>query len=936
MHTRFQTLLLAFYLLCVSIPAVSDDNSAWMQRVSDDTFVSQLSLPGTHDSGTGHGTSMDSFGRTQDVNLTDQWNSGIRVFDLRPSVDDNQLRIYHGILSTDLYLSDAFATLCGLLDSHPTEFAIVIIRHEDDHDGGNSAWNDLMKNMVTSEPVKSHAVNYTPMAKMGDVRGKLLILSRDAYYSRPTGGFITGWGFSADFNNQKGGKIKGVGTEGPVYIQDYYDVSGSGAPATKTASIQRLLQFSCAENTDPNLWVINQTSGYSKTLFGASTRDGYRDNAATQNTAVINYLNAHTGPTGMILMDCAGVDRSGDYNVNGQALTNALIANNFKEGPNADYFRALNAITPNAKYCISTTLNNKKYFLTTTGYLTDDESKAGAFTFKRVVGEAYYFGYNLTEAYFTNPGLNGSTAILNPGHLNTNSSQKRTNWEAQVLFLNKAGKYAIRATNAPGGTSSWGLTAGTFWTANNSNDGPLAEYSNSQDYIWSIEEPSPTLNVTYQIYFNNKVVGEVTELAERNSTSTLPEAYRSDLCVYTYSPSKITSGTVRVNMRWAGPFQFSTAEAPQWYNLRIGRLGRYVGWERREPYHPHAFDDESAELGKDPEADRAVNIEDELYATDLVRASDAYQWAFLGDPFNGVRVINRRMGDEYALTIDGTAVTAYNRYHGSSGTAPKCVLRKGNSYACEWQVNANKMNSHADGFMLNLKGTDKYINPYGSADGYFQIWANADAKSDENTQLRVEAVPSAELSLTPADDGYYYATLCLPYDVTIVGAQAYTLSELTDRYARFAEADNAIPAGTPVLLRGETAIATLTYGEGFTTTPAATSALTGLFLPASPDGALALQILDNAPVFTTFADALQPNTAYLQPSAPSVTTLPLLFGDEDSIEGISTPPTLRKAEAEPWYTLDGKKLPSPTSTHPASTRPGPYLHNGILIIRSTR
>lgn len=244
----------------MSILNVWADNSAWMGSIPDNTYVSQLSIPGSHDAGTGHGVnnvyvivSGSTYATTQEKNITQQWNSGIRAFDLRPAVDGSSLRIYHGIVSTNLYMDNALSTLCGLLDSHPTETCIVLMRHESEADDNNSNWGSKMKELLNSNPTKSHAVNYTPEAKLGDVRGKIIILSRDTYDTNPVGGYITGWGFSSDFNNQKGGKIKGIGTEGPLYVQDYYDVSASGAPATKTASIQRMLQFSCSENTNPGL-----------------------------------------------------------------------------------------------------------------------------------------------------------------------------------------------------------------------------------------------------------------------------------------------------------------------------------------------------------------------------------------------------------------------------------------------------------------------------------------------------------------------------------------------------------------------------------------------------------------------------------------------------------------------------------------------------------
>ena len=492
--------------------ALADDNSSWMGSVPDNIYVSQLSIPGAHDAGTGHGTGADDFGRTQDLTLTAMWNSGVRVFDLRPSVDGSRLRIYHGILSTNLYFDDALSTLCGLLDEHPSEFCIVLMRHEDDSDDGSTSWNGMVTTLLKSELVSSHAVNFDPRATLGSVRGKLLILSRDAYASRPIGGFITGWGHNSDFGSQQSGKLRGVATAGSLYVQDFYDVSASGAAATKQQSVQRMLQFSSSENTDPAVWVVNHTSGYTKTFFGIATRDGYRDNASTQNAAVLDYLGNHSGSAGIVIMDYAGVDRSGNYDVRSQALTDALIAQNTAEGPFTDYFRALAAIENGHKYCVFTEVDDVKYYLTADGYLTADAALGGQFTFARVAGEAYAYGFNLKDAYFTNPPVGGSPKLDN-GHIDTNTQRRKT-WEAQVFLLNAEGKYAVRATNAAGGTSGWAVNAQTFWTVTPDAAGPKAEYAVEPAYVWKLEDAEGLTAISRQ-HSDSQSAGIVVDMAGR-------------------------------------------------------------------------------------------------------------------------------------------------------------------------------------------------------------------------------------------------------------------------------------------------------------------------------------------------------------------------------------------------------------------------------------
>ena len=467
----------------------------WMARVGDDVYVNQLSIPGAHDAGTGHGfqgvlgtLGGNTYARTQDKTITEQWNSGVRAFDLRPCVNGNSLQINHGILQTSLTLSTALSTLCNLLDQHPTEMAIVLIRHETEGDSNSSNWNSLMTTLLDQEPVKSYAITFTPSMKMRDARGKLLILSRDEYASTPVGGFITGWSHNSAFSSQTSGIVRGSSSQAPCYIQDFYELTADGAKETKRKSIITLLRYTAEQNEDMSLWAINHTSGYSKTaeLFGntLATSEGNRDNAATQNAAVISWLTDHSGPTGIVMMDFVGVDRSDNYDVMGLSLTNALIENNFRQ---SDYVRAMGSIQNGQHYRIFTERDGLKYFLTSDGYLTREGAQSGSFGFTKVLGEEYGCGFKLMDLCFTNPDLNNGEVVLTPGHIRTNTMPTpRDTWEAQVFLKNEDGKYAIRATNAESGTSGWALAGNTYWAAIPNADGLEAIYSFSRSYIWQL------------------------------------------------------------------------------------------------------------------------------------------------------------------------------------------------------------------------------------------------------------------------------------------------------------------------------------------------------------------------------------------------------------------------------------------------------------------
>ena len=167
---------------------------------------------------------------------------------------------------------------------------------------------------------------------MADLRGKILLISRDKYADKPVGAFITGWNHNSDFSAQAGGKIQGTNSRkyAVAHVQDFYETKD--AMETKLGSIRALLDHSVTLHTgNVHKWVINHTSGYSQTGLIANA-DAYRRNAASTNTMVAEYLadESKAGPTGLVMMDFAGVDRSGDFDVNGKRLTEAVVANNFR------------------------------------------------------------------------------------------------------------------------------------------------------------------------------------------------------------------------------------------------------------------------------------------------------------------------------------------------------------------------------------------------------------------------------------------------------------------------------------------------------------------------------------------------------------------------------------------------------------------------------
>ena len=131
-----------------------------------------------------------------------------------------------------------------------------------------------------------------------------------------------------------------------------------------------------------------------------------------------------------------------------------------------------------------------------------------------------------------------------------------------------------------------------------------------------------------------------------------------------------------------------------------------------------------------------------------------------------------------------------------------------------------------------------------------------------------------------------YATLCVPYDCTISGATAYTLSlNSSETGLTFSEGLTTIPAGTPVLLVGTTTSATLSLASNaaYQASPLTTTALTGTYLAKAVDGATDyfLGMVDSKVGFYHWdGSTLSANRAYFEASK-------LTNGNGDGVKGFA-------------------------------------------------
>lgn len=310
----------------------------WITPLDGNIYVSQMSIPGSHDAATGENMATfvgDLFAQTQEQTLQVQWNLGVRAFDLRPAIykplfgSTNELWLWHGVTRVSVSWATAMNTIKANLTDHPGEFAIVLFRHEDEanalegKDNNSDNFNTYMTNWVNAN--KSWIVNWRPDITIDECRGKIILISR--FGGSWEYGCYTGWSHDAAGTTTTVRNASSSVT-GTMYVQDYYNSSSHDAKFTSIKTYLDIAQQFHTNDAMKNHWMLNHVSGY----VNSSTSNTYRANAAAQNPKVIEYLNNRSTPgsTGILLFDYSGAATSGSYNVQGDVMLQTVIDNNYK------------------------------------------------------------------------------------------------------------------------------------------------------------------------------------------------------------------------------------------------------------------------------------------------------------------------------------------------------------------------------------------------------------------------------------------------------------------------------------------------------------------------------------------------------------------------------------------------------------------------------
>jgi len=183
-------------------------NTSWMNSIPDSTKLTQMTIPGTHNSCALHGICC---ARTQTWSLPEQMNAGLRYFDIRLRLYNNTLRAFHDFVDQidtfDIILNYAL----NFLEQNPSESIIMQIVKEYKVENCSKSMQEMYDEYT--KDIKDKIVDFKKKddIKMGDIRGKILMVKIFGRSTRFMPGFLVqnnwtvNWRFSI---NKKKRKIK--------------------------------------------------------------------------------------------------------------------------------------------------------------------------------------------------------------------------------------------------------------------------------------------------------------------------------------------------------------------------------------------------------------------------------------------------------------------------------------------------------------------------------------------------------------------------------------------------------------------------------------------------------------------------------------------------------------------------------------------------------
>ncbi|UHQ24446.1 phosphatidylinositol-specific phospholipase C domain-containing protein [Lysobacter sp. 5GHs7-4] len=272
----------------------------WMRYIDGSRYLSELSIPGTHDSVTALFHSAvgmkEGWTRCQDLDIEVQLQRGIRFLDIRMrydrSVSPAVLRLCHGSSDMERDFGYVLGICQRFLTTHNFECIVMSVKNESGED--EAAFAELFETSIAKPANREFWHTGTTVPTLGEVRRKIVLLRRYnvgglTNGARAPGIDATYWPRNCPFRHRNGDKVD-------FDVQDEFEVYSHFNRSRKFDGYVRQTLLDAVRDPDRRKLFINFASG-TGSVWPATL-------AETTNPKLYDFFrNAAPGRYGIVPMD---------------------------------------------------------------------------------------------------------------------------------------------------------------------------------------------------------------------------------------------------------------------------------------------------------------------------------------------------------------------------------------------------------------------------------------------------------------------------------------------------------------------------------------------------------------------------------------------------------------------------------------------------------
>lgn len=301
----------------------------WMSAIDDNARLSEISIPGTHDSCARFNSAPRT--QTQWFSIIQLLNRGIRFLDIRCYyVADGEsgrtqniyFPIHHGSVFQNIFFEEVQAQCVAFLNENPSETIIMNVQME--YDGDGNQFRDKFLEII--EPCKSYWYTQSSIPALANCRKKIVLVR--SYDSQANGGKGKGWTKKTDGTFDGGLEWNGFNIDGESSNSTFSTQNGWDA-WHGTEKGQEVIKYIKSAGTDSSHITLNFAS--------YASDSGPGPNAEGMNPMLKNFIENYNASTWGMVLGIIPVDFMGNTGDSITSLENLIIERQTKQNMSYSY-----------------------------------------------------------------------------------------------------------------------------------------------------------------------------------------------------------------------------------------------------------------------------------------------------------------------------------------------------------------------------------------------------------------------------------------------------------------------------------------------------------------------------------------------------------------------------------------------------------------------